>query len=259
MPGLGVYDLGQVNYSVDLLRRDEQERSHITNELRLIKGEYGIKSCTVLEVGCGLGQNLEVFRSDNNVLGIEGLASAVGEACSRGLTVVQGDLESELDMRAETVDWLLCLDVLEHLERPLNLMLEMRKVLRIGGRAILNVPNHFDLSGRLKLLLGHNWMCTSSFRKATTGITPICGFLLTLEYYRWLRQVDFGSWKIDLVTSVPFPSEIFFNLWASVLRCIISPGRSRLCLREAFLDRGKNLIPDRNFGLTEILLVATEL
>jgi len=156
MPGLGVYDLGQVNYSVDLLRRDEQERSHITNELRLIKGEYGIKSCTVLEVGCGLGQNLEVFRSDNNVLGIEGLASAVGEACSRGLTVVQGDLESELDMRAETVDWLLCLDVLEHLERPLNLMLEMRKVLRIGGRAILNVPNHFDLSGRLKLLLGHN-------------------------------------------------------------------------------------------------------
>ncbi len=156
MPGPEVYDPGQVNYSVDLLRRDEQERSHITNELTLIKREYGIKNCTVLEVGCGLGQNLEVFRSDNNVLGIEGLASAVGEACSRGLNVVQGDLESQLDMGTDSVDWLLCLDVLEHLERPLNLMLEVRRVLHTGGRAILNVPNHFDLSGRLKLLLGHN-------------------------------------------------------------------------------------------------------
>src|SRR5712664_396978 len=145
-----------VNYSVDLLRRDEQERSHILRELLLVKKEYGIANSMVLELGCGLGQNLEVFRSANNVLGIEGLVSAVGDACSRGLTVVQGYLESQLDMRADTVDWVLCLDVLEHLERPLDLMLEMRKVLRIGGRAILNVPNHFDLSGRLKLLLGHN-------------------------------------------------------------------------------------------------------
>lgn len=148
--------LAPINYSVDLLRRDEAERSHITDELSRIKEEYGINGCTLLEVGCGLGQNLEIFRSSNDVLGIEGLPSAVSEACSRGLAVIEGDLQSPLAIASGSIDWLLCLDVLEHLERPLSLMLEMRRVLRVRGRAILNVPNHFDLSGRLKLLMGHN-------------------------------------------------------------------------------------------------------
>jgi SAM-dependent methyltransferase len=147
---------GQINYSVDLLRRDEAERNHITEELSLIKEEFGINGCTLLEVGCGLGQNLEIFRASNNVLGIEGLPSAVGEACSRGLAVIKGDLQSPLALASDSIDWLLCLDVLEHLEQPLCLMLEMRRVLRVRGRAVLNVPNHFDLSGRLKLLMGHN-------------------------------------------------------------------------------------------------------
>jgi SAM-dependent methyltransferase len=147
---------GQINYSVDLLRRDEAERNHITEELSLIKEEFGINGCTLLEVGCGLGQNLEIFRASNNVLGIEGLPSAVSEACSRGLAVIKGDLQSPLALASDSIDWLLCLDVLEHLEQPLCLMLEMRRVLRVRGRAVLNVPNHFDLSGRLKLLMGHN-------------------------------------------------------------------------------------------------------
>jgi len=146
----------QINYSVDLLRRDEAERKHITDELSLIKEEYGINSCTLLEVGCGLGQNLEIFRASNNTLGIEGLPSAVNEACSRGLAIIEGDLQSPLAIASDSMDWLLCLDVLEHLEKPLYLMLEMRRVLRVRGRAVLNVPNHFDLSGRLKLLMGHN-------------------------------------------------------------------------------------------------------
>jgi 2-polyprenyl-3-methyl-5-hydroxy-6-metoxy-1,4-benzoquinol methylase len=156
MPEQDSHHPGQINYSVDLLRRDEAERRHITDELRLIREEYGINGCTLLEVGCGLGQNLEIFRTSNKVLGIEGLASAVSEACSRGLAVIKGDLQSPLDIVSGSIDWLLCLDVLEHLERPLSLMLEMRRVLRVRGRAILNVPNHFDLSGRLKLLMGHN-------------------------------------------------------------------------------------------------------
>ena len=156
VPQLGVQDTDQINYSVVLLHRDEAERTHITSELKLIREQYGISGCTVLELGCGLGQNLEIFQRTNNVLGIEGLASAVKEARTRGLDVVEGDLQSRLDVSSQTVDCVLCLDVLEHLERPLNLMLEIRRVLRVGGKVILNVPNHFDLSGRLKILVGHN-------------------------------------------------------------------------------------------------------
>src|SRR2546421_10202339 len=88
----------KVNYSVALLRRDEQERTHITRELKLVKHEYGIRDFTVLEVGCGLAQNLEIFRADNHVFGIDGLRSAVADARSRGLHVIQGDLETPLEL-----------------------------------------------------------------------------------------------------------------------------------------------------------------
>ena len=144
----------EVNYSVDLLRRDEEDRSHITRELLLIKQEYGITNRTVGELGCGMGKNLQLFQPDNRVFGVEGLKPAVEQARSRGLDVRLADLQSPLDIQSESVDWLLCLDVLEHLVNPFDLMIEMRRILRAGGRAILNVPNHFNLSGRLKLLLG---------------------------------------------------------------------------------------------------------
>jgi len=143
-----------VNYSVELLRRDEEDRGHVTAELLRIKQEYRIVDCMVVELGCGLGKNLQLFQADNKILGVDGLAPAVREAQSRGLTVVLGDLESKLEMQSGTADWLLCLDVLEHLVNPLALLTEMRRIMRDGGKAILNVPNHFSLSGRLKLLFG---------------------------------------------------------------------------------------------------------
>jgi SAM-dependent methyltransferase len=145
---------GEINYSVDLLRRDEQERSHITKELSRVKEQYGIQGRAVLEVGCGLAQNLEIFRTDNTVLGVEGLATAVKEGQARGLDIVQGDLETPLNFETGSVDWVLCLDVLEHLVNPLGLMTEIHRILRPRGKVIVNVPNHFDLSGRVKLLFG---------------------------------------------------------------------------------------------------------
>jgi SAM-dependent methyltransferase len=144
----------QVNYSLDLLLRDEHDRSHIRSQLALIKAEYAIRGRSVLELGCGLGANLELFKQDNAVSGIEGLASAVVEARSRNLPVVQGNLESQLEIESGTIDWVLCLDVLEHLEHPFGLMVEIRRILRDNGRAILNVPNHFNASGRVRLLFG---------------------------------------------------------------------------------------------------------
>jgi methionine biosynthesis protein MetW len=147
---------GEINYSVERLHTDDAERAHIRRELSAIKGQYGIKNCTVLEVGCGLGSNLEVFQPDNKVVGIEGLEEAVAAALSRGLEAHQGDLESELCVSGDSVDWVLCLDVLEHLENPIKLMVEIHRVLHVGGRVIINVPNHFDLTGRIKLLLGHD-------------------------------------------------------------------------------------------------------
>jgi hypothetical protein len=42
-----------INYSVERLQADDAERVHIRRELSLIKEQYAIKNCTVLEVGSG--------------------------------------------------------------------------------------------------------------------------------------------------------------------------------------------------------------
>jgi SAM-dependent methyltransferase len=146
----------EINYSVARLQRDQHERGHIRRELIFIKEKYNITDCVVLEVGCGLGHNLEIFKRDNRVLGVEGLPDAVTQARVGGLDVRQGDLEAGIDLGTGTADWVLCLDVLEHLVNPMNLMVEIRRVVREKGRVVINVPNHFDLTGRIKIFLGHD-------------------------------------------------------------------------------------------------------
>src|SRR5256885_14362500 len=171
---------------------DDAERAHIRRELSGIKGQYGIKGRTVLEVGCGLGSNLEIFQPDNKVVGIEGLEDAVAVARSRGLEVHQGDLESEMCLNSDTVDWILCLDVLEHLQNPMKLMVEIHRVLHVGGRVIINVPNHFDLTGRIKLLLGHDLDVHNFFPESHEWDNPHLRFFTHNGIKELLRAAGFG-------------------------------------------------------------------
>jgi SAM-dependent methyltransferase len=146
----------EINYSLALLDRDQHERTHIRHELARIKDTYGISNCTVLEAGCGLGHNLELFAPDNTLVGIDGLPEAVAQARMRGLDVREGNLEAELPLASDSIDWVLCLDVLEHLADPTRVLKEVHRILKVHGRVIINVPNHFDLTGRLKILAGHS-------------------------------------------------------------------------------------------------------
>lgn len=146
----------KVNYSAALLARDARNRAHILRELERIKDEYEISGCRVLEAGCGLGRNLEIFREDNVVSGIDGLPDAVKQARMRGLDVIEANLELGLQAKSASVDWVFCLDVLEHLVDPLRLLEESYRILRDKGHIVINVPNHFNAAGRIKILLGHD-------------------------------------------------------------------------------------------------------
>jgi SAM-dependent methyltransferase len=180
-----------INYSLHLLERDEHERAHIRRELSTIKRQWQIANCTVLEVGCGLAANLEIFRADNTVVGVEGLGDAVAQARLRGLDVRQGDLATELNLRSGSVDWVLCLDVLEHMVKPMKLMEEIYRVLREEGRIILNVPNHFDLTGRLKILAGHNLDVHNFFPESDEWNNPHVRFFTHNGITRLVKEVGF--------------------------------------------------------------------
>ena len=57
---------------------------------------------------------------------------------------------------AGSVDTVICLNVLEHIEDDLAALANIREALEPGGRAILLVPNGPELYGRLDAVLGHH-------------------------------------------------------------------------------------------------------
>lgn len=143
-----------INYSSEKLVAELDERSEIRKLLSLIKISYQISAQHVVELGSGLGFNLELFSNDNTVLGVEGLQSACEEAVRRGVPTIQGDLEGVLPLPTGEADVILCLDVLEHLMQPKVCLEEACRLLKPNGLLIINVPNHFTLTGRLRILLG---------------------------------------------------------------------------------------------------------
>lgn len=180
-----------INYSIDLLRRDKEGRKHIIEELLFLKKKYNITNCSILELGSGLGQNLEVFRKDNSVKGVEGLLAAVKEARYMGLDVIHADLDRKIDIPNNSQDWALCLDVLEHLINPLGAMMELRRILKDGGRAIINVPNHLDLKGRIKLLLGSGLDVHKYFPDSNDWDTPHLRFFTYRGFKKLLDTSGF--------------------------------------------------------------------
>jgi len=144
----------KVNYSQKQIQRDEGGRGHIVEELMAIKNEYRIYGKKILELGCGGGANLLCFSNDNEVYGVDGLESAVAIAQSKGIQIIRANLDNDFDLTVKDCDWILLIDVLEHLMYPERLLRRVKDILSPNGYLIINVPNHFNLSGRLKILFG---------------------------------------------------------------------------------------------------------
>jgi SAM-dependent methyltransferase len=194
-----------VNYTAELLQRDKIERKHIIELLKRIKDEYSISGNKITELGCGLGQNLEVFKDDNYIIGVEGVQDAVDLAQHLDINVILGDLNEPLMLESNSFDWVMCLDVLEHLMNPFELMKEIHRILKNEGKAILNVPNHFTLSGRVKMLFGNGMDVHNYFPNHKEWENPHIRFFTRSGFFEMIASAHFEI--IDdysyLVPSIP--------------------------------------------------------
>jgi SAM-dependent methyltransferase len=153
-------------YSVDWLEAEQRDggRAHVMALLAELKTTHAIHGQRVLELGSGLGGNLRVLAPGNRVQGIEALALAAEAASARGIPTRRADLEQgPLDADGACWDWVLMLDVLEHLVHPERVLAEARRLLAPGGRIVVNVPNSFDWRSRCRLLRGAGIDATGYF------------------------------------------------------------------------------------------------
>lgn len=92
----------------------------------------------VLDIGCGTGWLAAEFE---NYVGIDTDVEAVKVAVANGIDVRLGSPDGTLSFADCSFDAVVLKDVLEHLQDPVRLVLEVKRVLRSGGLAFASAPD----------------------------------------------------------------------------------------------------------------------
>ncbi len=120
----------------------------------LILGE---KCDRVLDLGCGNGAytiKTTSQLSSRVIVGVEGNEEKLKEAASRGLKVLCCDLNKTFPFANASFDMVFCNFVIEHLFDIDNFILEIKRVLKDGGCAIIGTENLASTHNFLALVLG---------------------------------------------------------------------------------------------------------
>lgn len=108
----------------------------------------------VLDVGCGDGTLLRMLQDGRGAdgRGIELSQAGVNQCVARGLSVIQGDADTDLAAYPEaSFDYVILSQTLQATRRP-KVVLE--HMLRIGRRAVVSFPNFGHWKIRTKLFFG---------------------------------------------------------------------------------------------------------
>jgi len=116
----------------------------------------GTREGTLLEVGCGKGDLLaEGLARGYEVKGVEPSPHAAQSANRRlGRDIVTCSTLEEASLPADHFDVCVCVDVIEHVRDPVELLMQVRRVLKPTGVLLLVTPTLDSWSARI---LKHRW------------------------------------------------------------------------------------------------------
>jgi SAM-dependent methyltransferase len=96
------------------------------------------RGARMLDVGCGSAWLSEHF---DDYTGLDGSPEAVAAAERRGRRVLLATVDEPLPFPDASFDGVILKDLLEHVEDPVHVVREARRVLRPGGRAFASSPD----------------------------------------------------------------------------------------------------------------------
>lgn len=181
------------------------ESQNIRFDLRIIASmiEPGSR---VLDLGCGNGDLLAWLATSKNVVGtgIEQDKQKAAHCISRGLSVLQGDLNEEVEDYPDcSFDYVILSQTLQQVFEPARLLCSLA---RIGRKVIVSFPNFSHYTIRLQLLykgvapkndqLPYSWYDSPNIR------------VITLKDFRkFSRDVGYNILKEITIRTNPANSE----------------------------------------------------
>jgi len=242
------------NYITD----KDKERSYSSHIIPdLIKVIANIKDqniCKILDIGCGYGGIVKLigdYLGASELYGVDIDNEAVKIAESRGIKALTLDAEGErLPYEDNYFDIVLSLGVFDYFKYWDHIILEIKRVLKIGGYVLISLPNLASWHNRIALLLGYQPRDIEVSTRYLVGVHPLYkkrgdsvvghihtitafGFKELMEKYGF-ETVVLG--KANRITTIKLPSLII-----NMLNCVLPVNLSK---RFIYLGKKTEMEPE---------------
>ena len=213
----------------------EQERLRLLNRLtnppfiEFLNINQRIK---ILDVGCGLGilaSEIAERYPNCEITGIEYSQNQLDQAPKdiSNLNFMQGDAH-HLPFEDETFDLVYCRYLLEHVQEPLRVLQEMRRVLKVGGQAFTQENNieitvYYPECSKFEAI----WKRFIDFQEQLGG-----DGLIGKKLYALMKRAGFGQVHLSIAPQVHGFEEVNFDAW---VKNIIGNVESA---RDKFIEQG---------------------